>query len=139
MPNNTSTVLQIQAIGNLDKDQKLETTIKSTMTGPPFLALGRYNFYDGKTLMNSYALTAGFTKVEAWLMIQLEEKRDWHTNVAECVISPKQRNKMDKAYRILKAKEVIIRLKQNTYLINPNYIKPIDYAIVLSIWNSVKI
>lgn len=82
------------------------------------------------------------SKATQQVFLDMEEFIDIHTNII--VYSPYPltqvtRNKISKAYKELNAKDILKRVKQKTYLVNPKMFIPAggNYLKVQEYWDSL--
>jgi hypothetical protein len=96
---------------------------------------GNRHMTDSRTVLKT------LTQSESWFFWSMDMAKDIETNEvlfsrADC---PSQVNSYPKVMTSLVSKNIIIRLKQNNYLINPNMTLPLfaNYDKVLAKWESL--
>ena len=110
---------------------------------PPYLALGRVGMSrSGETGVDTVELFKSLSSGATWMFWSLMESISPDTNICMLVsgdLSPSERLKLNRSYKELYEKEVIVRLKKNTYMINPKVILPKfgRYEIISKKWNEV--
>ncbi len=107
---------------NIDKKRYVKKII------PPYANFGREGTSSGKvTGINSALIFADLSKSAAWLFWNLVAVRDYHTNICEFLTSnltQAEKLKLNRAYKELKEKDLVKRVRNQHYIINPKVILP---------------
>ncbi|MHA3055821.1 hypothetical protein E0H77_06630 [Acinetobacter sp. ANC 4633] len=116
---------------------------------PPYFAIGRSTFMNYRLEDGSQKVVEGFNMTSilrdlsanaTWLFWTLVMERDLNTNIAQFTpIGISEKNKVKKGYKELEEAKLIIRVKRQTYLINPKAILPKfqDFAQVYAHWTDL--
>ena len=109
---------------------------------PPFTGVGREYYAGGKVL--GYPLIAvllAFNKGEQWFYGLIHSNLDYTNNTAHIPSSSLSKSdlpKMSIAYKSLKAKGLVKRIRKELYIVNPDaLIHPNFYDAIKLKWNSL--
>lgn len=110
----------------IHNDEYIISNKKKQKINRPFDSFGT-NPNDKKELTSIYDVFEQFNPTDLKLFCMLARVRDYNTN--ECVLRRKdlndqEKNAIDRRYKHLKALNVIIRVRDETYLFNPDYLIP---------------
>lgn len=148
-----NTMVNATTTATLSEGYELVTKLmkERTTTTPPYQCLGRYgrtHFKDenGKTIyingMDVMPILKDLSAPATWLFWTLAELRELNSNVCHlraAVLSSCELNRLKKGYKELKEVQLIIRIKQEYYLINPKVFVPKfeHYESVQKRWDSL--
>lgn len=108
---------------------------------PPYSSFGRPGFSKDKIEGFNVALTlANLSSAATWLFWNLEHRRDFRTNICKLETSSltqAEKQKLNRGYKELQEKKLVIRLYKQHYLINPKVILPDlkAYQSIQDDWN----
>ena len=112
------------------------------ITLPPFRLIGRGGKNKGGTSMNLVQEMSMLSKPASWLFAELEKNLDYSGITARIVsskLNESEIKRLRRGYKELRGKDLVRRVKQNTYMINPTLIIPPHYnEEMLAYYNSLK-
>lgn len=82
------------------------------------------------------------SKPAQFLLKLIKDKINWENGYNPVVkivyksLTKTEQTYMDKGFKELKEKDLVRRIKQGHYMINPNALIPLDYPEALKIWDS---
>lgn len=147
----------------LKKGEKYEVGIKENQKEklPPYILIGSGRFYESTkgVKMDAIDIISRLTKVEVSIIQYFKEllidqdiwnhnnptsQDRYRANVAEVptnnlqCMSPYLKKGMSKSYKNLVEFKILIRIKRNKYMINPNFIVPSsNYKEAIEEWNNL--
>jgi len=139
----TKVYTETRIYANPDEDLVITTKRKNRNNVPPFFMGGRVGTIRSKKM--GYPLLdvmADMTKPEAWFFKELRHSMDIRTSVGimkngDLSLSDRQKKKL--AYAPLKEKDLVRRVKKETYMINPDaLIYPETYEESKKAWLMLK-
>ena len=110
----------------------------------PFRMVGSlgYSQIKGATTMDSIKLMMDFNANEAWLMNQIKDLGEGTTLVAVIrgkTLTPVEKKKLSLAYKTLRQKDIIRRVKREYYMVNPMFWVPrTNREALTDTYNSLK-
>jgi len=110
---------------------------------PPYRLIGRAGVHKKIKGINTNDLFMGFSKKANWLFWLLDKQRDMATNtiiLRSKSLTPAERKAVSIAFKELKNKDVVKRIKKEHYIINPKVMLPHpnkEYPKVWVEWESL--
>ncbi len=104
------------------------------MLGKVYMKQGTQQGYDVHGLFESLSPTA------TWLFWRIDRNRNYETNIAKLPHSSLTQSeilKVKRAYKELETKRALLRVKKETYMINPMLMLPSRYQEVLNQWEEL--
>lgn len=104
------------------------------MMGKVYMKQGIPHGYDVHSLFESLSPTA------TWLFWRIDRNRNYETNIAKLSHSSLTQSeilKVKRAYKELETKRALLRVKKETYMINPMLMLPSKYQEVLNQWEEL--
>ena len=135
-------ITQVVAV-NPDDEVVFHVRSKETTKDIPFLKFGKGTKNKvGQSMSITQAMLSLADNVNAtWLFWKLESLRDLKTNIAVLPrksLSKAEEKYLERGFPILQEKQMVKRVKQNTYLINPSLVVPYNsYPEVKAHWDSL--
>ena len=87
---------------------------------------------------------ANSSKAAQWLILKIKDGIAYENNynpvvkVSSKVLTSTEQQYLAKGYKELKEKNIVKRIKNGHYMINPNALIPPDYSSAIEIWESVE-
>lgn len=111
---------------------------------PPYRNFGRAGISKGKIEgINASLIFADLSSAATWLFWNLENGRDHQTNISNFQTSnltQAEKLKLSRGYKELKEKKLVIRVRNQHYLINPKIILPEfkRYEMIQAEWDRIQ-
>jgi hypothetical protein len=109
----------------------------------PFIMIGKAGYTNilGGKAMNAAKLMMSFSKPESWLMTRIledGEARNLQAVIRGKDLSSGERQKLTIAYKSLRAKDIIRRVKREYYMVNPMFWIPVrDREVLYDYYNTL--
>jgi hypothetical protein len=110
---------------------------------PNYLRIGNGTMNKHK-IQSIDLLTVGFNSSLAaqWLILKIKDGINWDNEYSPVVkITPEnnaEKQKLLRGYKELHQKDIVRRVKQGYYMINPNALIPLDYLSAINTWEASK-
>lgn len=125
---------------DLGKGQTVETRLSTKEKTVPFISVGesgRYNMSRFPVYEDFSGTMGDISKGASWMFWLLVKGRNYKTNESEYIPSkPRDRAKVQRAYKELVSRDLVARVRRGCYLLNPGAIvPPIEYhEAVYRVW-----
>lgn len=131
MDNDTKVTLNIglSSERELVLSDRLKSDNKAKEPHIPFVMLGKsgYTNIKGVTTMSADILLTEFNKQEAWLYKLIRRRIDYTTlivTIRGADLDQSEKRKLLAAYKTLREKDIIRRVKREYYMVNPMFLVP---------------
>lgn len=109
---------------------------------PPFFLGGRGGYMNGKKGYPLVDTLIELSQQEQWFFKLIRENIDYKTNVAivrNNGLTKSEKNRKNKAFLALKARDLVKRIKRETYMVNPDALMygP-NYESNLDVWLKIQ-
>ena len=135
--------MSVRILADIDSGHELTVTKKPKRKYklPPFDGIGGNMRLKTKVepYPNLFGVLKNLSKTATWLFWSLLEERDYKTNIAIFKVdNPVDARRVSNGYKELALNQLVLRYKQQHYLINPKAYLPefSEYETVQEMWDS---
>lgn len=127
---------------HLDKDEEAVTTIKKKSSTPSFYRVGKGTVnMKGIQSIDLLSEMSKMTKVEQAALLTIRDAIVWDNPDGEVYLTFDDKQKQKKfleGFKLLEAKNLVLRTKRSHYMINPTALVPLDFTKATKLWNKLK-
>ena len=118
------------------------TVLTNKVRKPPFSSIGRKGMSSTKDSgFDVHELFLNLSPTATWVFWYIDARRDYKNNLSFIIsssLTAAEKLKLNRAYKELEDKEVLIRIKRETYLINPKVMLPENYEATAEKWKDAQ-